>query len=92
MAGSVQRSCSRGPPRCTPAKSTLPSRRRSGLLSMMLQYSSGHCWASGALNSVANGRILRETPFEELYIQPAAGDAGGALGVHRHRSLRTATA
>nr|MBN1228402.1 hypothetical protein [Anaerolineae bacterium] len=33
-----------------------------------------------ALNSVANGRILDETPFEELYIQPEAGDAGGALG------------
>jgi len=33
-----------------------------------------------AFNSVANGRILRETPFEELYIQPQAGDAGGALG------------
>ena len=33
-----------------------------------------------ALNSVANGRIVRETPFEELYIQPAAGDGGGALG------------
>ena len=33
-----------------------------------------------ALNSVANGRILRETPFDELYIQPAAGDGGGALG------------
>jgi carbamoyltransferase len=33
-----------------------------------------------ALNSVANGRILRETPFEELYIQPAAGDGGGAIG------------
>jgi carbamoyltransferase len=39
------------------------------------------CLAGGvALNSVANGRILRETPFEELYIQPAAGDSGGALG------------
>ena len=39
------------------------------------------CMAGGvALNSVANGRILRETPFEELYIQPAAGDGGGALG------------
>jgi carbamoyltransferase len=39
------------------------------------------CLAGGvALNSVANGRILRETPFEEIYIQPAAGDAGGALG------------
>ncbi len=39
------------------------------------------CLAGGcALNSVANGRILRETPFEELYIQPAAGDGGAALG------------
>jgi carbamoyltransferase len=39
------------------------------------------CMAGGvALNSVANFRILAETPFEELYIQPAAGDAGGALG------------
>lgn len=33
-----------------------------------------------ALNSVGNGRILDETPFEEMYIQPEAGDAGGALG------------
>ncbi len=33
-----------------------------------------------ALNSVANGRILREGPFERIWIQPAAGDAGGALG------------
>ncbi len=33
-----------------------------------------------ALNSVVNGRILRETPFDELYIQPSAGDGGGALG------------
>jgi carbamoyltransferase len=39
------------------------------------------CMAGGVtLNSVANGRILRETPFEEIYIQPAAGDSGGALG------------
>jgi carbamoyltransferase len=39
------------------------------------------CMAGGvALNSVANGRILRETPFEEIYIQPAAGDSGAALG------------
>jgi len=39
------------------------------------------CLAGGvALNSVANSRILRETPFEELYIQPAAGDGGGAVG------------
>jgi carbamoyltransferase len=39
------------------------------------------CMAGGvALNSVANGKILRETPFEEIYVQPAAGDGGGALG------------
>jgi carbamoyltransferase len=39
------------------------------------------CLAGGvALNSVANGRILRETPFEELYVQPSAGDGGGAVG------------
>jgi len=39
------------------------------------------CIAGGVgLNSVANGRILRETPFDELYVQPAAGDGGGALG------------
>jgi carbamoyltransferase len=39
------------------------------------------CMAGGvALNSVANYRLLKETPFEEIYIQPAAGDAGGALG------------
>ena len=40
------------------------------------------CLAGGvALNCVANGRILREGPFENIWIQPAAGDAGGALGV-----------
>lgn len=33
-----------------------------------------------ALNSVANGRLMRETPFEGIFIQPNAGDAGGALG------------
>ena len=39
------------------------------------------CMAGGvALNCVANGRILREGPFERLWIQPAAGDAGGAVG------------
>lgn len=39
------------------------------------------CMAGGvALNSVANARILKESGFEELYIQPAAGDGGGALG------------
>jgi len=40
------------------------------------------CLAGGvALNCVGNGRILRESPFENIWIQPAAGDAGGALGV-----------
>ncbi len=39
------------------------------------------CLAGGvALNSVANGRILRETPFEDIYVQPAASDAGTSLG------------
>ena len=39
------------------------------------------CIAGGVgLNSVANARILNETPFEQLFVQPAAGDAGGALG------------
>src|SRR5262249_42295343 len=33
-----------------------------------------------ALNCVANGKLLREGPFENIWIQPAAGDAGGALG------------
>ena len=48
------------------------------------------CLAGGvALNCVGNGRILREGPFEQIWIQPAAGDAGGALGVamglwHKH--------
>jgi carbamoyltransferase len=48
------------------------------------------CLAGGvALNCVGNGRLLREGPFEQIWIQPAAGDAGGALGVaqlvwHRH--------
>jgi len=40
------------------------------------------CLAGGvALNCVANGRLLRESPFENLWIQPAAGDSGCALGV-----------
>jgi len=39
------------------------------------------CVAGGVmLNSVANGRILRETPFDDIFVQPAAGDAGAALG------------
>ncbi len=47
--------------------------RRTGMKNLVL--------AGGvALNCVGNGRILREGPFENLWIQPAAGDAGGALG------------
>ena len=43
------------------------------------------CIAGGVgLNSKANGRILRETPFEKLFIQPSAGDGGGALGAALH--------
>ncbi|MGH9875916.1 MAG: carbamoyltransferase family protein, partial [Pyrinomonadaceae bacterium] len=39
------------------------------------------CLAGGvALNCVANGRLLREGPFKDIWIQPAAGDAGGAIG------------
>jgi carbamoyltransferase len=48
------------------------------------------CLAGGVgLNSVANSRILRETNFEEIFVQPAAGDAGGALGaaLWAHNSL-----
>jgi len=49
------------------------------------------CLAGGvALNCVGNGRLLREGPFERLWIQPAAGDAGGALGaalLAHHRVL-----
>ena len=45
-------------------------------------HSQNLCLAGGvALNCVGNGRILRESPFENIWIQPAAGDAGGALGV-----------
>lgn len=39
------------------------------------------CMAGGvALNCVANGRILRDGPFKQLFVQPAAGDAGGSVG------------
>jgi len=56
------------------------------------------CLAGGvALNCVANGRILREAGFEDIWIQPAAGDAGGALGValaiwHRYLAQPRASA
>lgn len=47
--------------------------RRNGLPKLAL---AGGC----AMNSVANGKIYRSTPFKEAYIQAAAGDAGGAIG------------
>ena len=46
---------------------------RSGLTDLAL---AGGC----AMNSVANGKVRRMTPFRQLYVQPAAGDAGGAIG------------
>ena len=56
------------------------------------------CLAGGvALNCVGNGKLLRDGPFKHLWIQPASGDAGGALGVaqliwHRHcKQPRTVT-
>ena len=56
------------------------------------------CLAGGvALNCVGNGRLLREGPFKRLWIQPAAGDAGGALGVaqlihyRQHKKPRVVT-
>lgn len=43
------------------------------------------CLAGGvALNCVANSKILERTPFERIFVQPAAGDAGGAVGVAYH--------
>jgi carbamoyltransferase len=54
------------------------------------------CLAGGvALNCVANGRLLREGPFKHIWVQPAAGDAGGALGAalaffHRDGAARKA--
>ena len=40
------------------------------------------CMAGGvALNCVANGRVLRELPYDDIFVQPAAGDAGGAVGI-----------
>jgi carbamoyltransferase len=49
------------------------ARQRTGLTKL--------CLAGGvALNSVANARLLREAVFDEIYVQPAAGDSGGALG------------
>ncbi|MEK6744933.1 MAG: carbamoyltransferase [Nitrospirota bacterium] len=55
------------------------------------------CLAGGvALNCVANGRLLREGPFHDIWIQPAAGDAGGAVGAalavwHQHLNKQRET-
>ena len=60
------------------------SRRSTSISLERLQERTGMtnlCLAGGvALNAVANGRIRPETPFEELYVQPAAGDSGTAIG------------
>jgi carbamoyltransferase len=54
---------------------------RIGRYAHQLTGSSNLTMAGGvALNCVANGRLLREGPFKNVWIQPAAGDAGGALG------------
>tara|TARA_A100001011_G_scaffold130388_1_gene137393 strand:+ start:25852 stop:27636 length:1785 start_codon:yes stop_codon:yes gene_type:complete len=46
-----------------------------------LHYSENLCIAGGCgANSVANGKISQRTPFKNIYVQPAAGDAGGAIG------------
>ena len=51
------------------------------------------CLAGGvALNCVANGRILRESPFSDIWIQPAAGDAGGSIGAAAVAWYQTSTA
>ena len=64
------------------SKMTAFARRETGMRDL--------CLAGGvALNCVGNGRILREGQWDQIWIQPAAGDAGGAIGValavwHRH--------
>lgn len=42
-----------------------------------------------AMNSLANGKVLRESGFEQLYVQPAPGDAGGAIGAAYVAAVRT---
>src|SRR5271166_3252133 len=69
-----------GPPR----RPESPITQRESDLAASIQRVTGSknlCLAGGvALNCVGNGRLLREGPFEDIWIQPAAGDAGGALG------------
>ena len=77
LARSVQDACEE-----VMKRMALAAHRETGLSNL--------CLAGGvALNCVGNGKILREGPFKRVWIQPAAGDAGGALGVaqliwHRH--------
>ena len=64
---------SRRSPRTRCWRSAASCSRETGMRNLVL--------AGGvALNCVANGRLLREGPFDDIWIQPAAGDAGGALG------------
>jgi len=68
LAASIQRVCEE-----VVLRSARYAHRLSGMRNLVM--------AGGvALNCVANGRLLREGPFEKIWVQPAAGDAGGALG------------
>jgi carbamoyltransferase len=68
LAASIQRVCEE-----VVLRAAQHAHRLSGMRNLVM--------AGGvALNCVANGRLLREGPFENVWIQPAAGDAGGALG------------
>ena len=84
-----------GPPREPHAEITAQHENVAASLQVMLEEAYLHavrtlwerthipnlCIAGGvALNAIANGRVLPETPFEELFVQPAAGDAGTAVG------------
>ena len=52
---------------------------------MYIYSSENLCLAGGvALNCVANGKILKNKIFKNVWVQPASGDAGGALGVAQH--------
>ena len=62
--------------RCTRRRSSTCSRTCTGATSSMRSCLAGGC----AMNSVANGKVYARTPFRRLYVQAAAGDAGGAIG------------
>ena len=66
--------------RCSRRRTSTSCARRTGATG-----STNLCLAGGvALNAVANGRIRPETPFEDVYVQPAAGDSGIAVGAAYH--------